>query len=375
MEGNEINPQSLASLILESQGSPEQGIILLTNTIQILRKLQKRPKADSEGSEHYSESNPSRDVIVQQLPLHHDKYDEMTNISLVLLIPQTVVGTVIGKKGSTILEVQCTSEAQITMEKEDEMPMCVPERKVFIEGNLASVCAAEQLILHTISENAAQGSVVAETLNFLVPNVAVRYLIGKSGSSISEIERTTGTKIQFEKEDKIYYPPGRKTTISGGTNGHISRTSALYYILRRLAMNEKYADSKQFSVQIVTYAKLQLQQQIMANHYMGAFSQSAAVYDQSSASSLAAYGQQGQTQTQEIYVDNAVVGKLIGKGGAFINDLQQKSGAHIQFDQEPTSDMKERRVLITGTPYSVHLAHTLIESSLANWMAKLSPTA
>ncbi|KAF2738215.1 eukaryotic type KH-domain (KH-domain type I) [Polyplosphaeria fusca] len=56
----------------------------------------------------------------------------------------------------------------------------------------------------------------------------------------------------------------------------------------------------------------------------------------------------GQPLTQQIFIPNDMVGAIIGKGGAKINEIRQLSGSVIKIN-EPTDNSNERLVTITGT--------------------------
>ncbi len=56
----------------------------------------------------------------------------------------------------------------------------------------------------------------------------------------------------------------------------------------------------------------------------------------------------GQPLTQQIYIPNDMVGAIIGKGGAKINEIRQLSGSVIKIN-EPQDNSNERLVTITGT--------------------------
>lgn len=58
--------------------------------------------------------------------------------------------------------------------------------------------------------------------------------------------------------------------------------------------------------------------------------------------------QPGQPLTQQIYIPNDMVGAIIGKGGAKINEIRQLSGSVIKIN-EPQDNSNERLVTITGT--------------------------
>jgi heterogeneous nuclear rnp K-like protein 2 len=66
------------------------------------------------------------------------------------------------------------------------------------------------------------------------------------------------------------------------------------------------------------------------------------------AAAAAARGLPGQQLTQQIYIPNDMVGAIIGKGGAKINEIRQLSGSVIKIN-EPSDNSNERLVTITGT--------------------------
>jgi poly(rC)-binding protein 2/3/4 len=59
-------------------------------------------------------------------------------------------------------------------------------------------------------------------------------------------------------------------------------------------------------------------------------------------------GMPGQPITQQIFIPNDMVGAIIGKGGAKINEIRQLSGSVIKIN-EPQDNNNERLVMITGT--------------------------
>jgi poly(rC)-binding protein 2/3/4 len=67
--------------------------------------------------------------------------------------------------------------------------------------------------------------------------------------------------------------------------------------------------------------------------------------------------------TQQIYIPNDMVGAIIGKGGAKINEIRQLSGSVIKIN-EPTDNSNERLVTITGTQECNQMALYMLYSRL-----------
>ncbi|KAF2704218.1 hypothetical protein K504DRAFT_390914 [Pleomassaria siparia CBS 279.74] len=71
----------------------------------------------------------------------------------------------------------------------------------------------------------------------------------------------------------------------------------------------------------------------------------------------------GAPLTQQIFIPNDMVGAIIGKGGAKINEIRQLSGSVIKIN-EPTDNSNERLVTITGTQECNQMALYMLYSRL-----------
>ena len=77
-------------------------------------------------------------------------------------------------------------------------------------------------------------------------------------------------------------------------------------------------------------------------------------------------GLPGQPLTQQIFIPNDMVGAIIGKGGAKINEIRQLSGSVIKIN-EPQDNSNERLVTITGTQECNQMALYMLYSRLGKW--------
>lgn len=71
----------------------------------------------------------------------------------------------------------------------------------------------------------------------------------------------------------------------------------------------------------------------------------------------------GQPITQQIFIPNDMVGAIIGKGGAKINEIRHLSGSVIKIN-EPQDNSNERLVTITGTAECNQMALYMLYSRL-----------
>ena len=75
----------------------------------------------------------------------------------------------------------------------------------------------------------------------------------------------------------------------------------------------------------------------------------------------------GQPITQQIYIPNDMVGAIIGKGGAKINEIRQLSGSVIKIN-EPQDNSNERLVTITGSQECNQMALYMLYTRLGEFV-------
>ena len=73
----------------------------------------------------------------------------------------------------------------------------------------------------------------------------------------------------------------------------------------------------------------------------------------------------GSATSRTVQVPNDMVGKIIGKGGATIRQLQDLSGAHVDVAKQPLVGEATRRVTLTGSPEQVEKCNNLIQMKLS----------
>ncbi|XP_059417340.1 poly(rC)-binding protein 2-like isoform X1 [Carassius carassius] len=72
-----------------------------------------------------------------------------------------------------------------------------------------------------------------------------------------------------------------------------------------------------------------------------------------------------QTGSHELTIPNDLIGCIIGRQGAKINEIRQMSGAQIKI-ANPVEGSSDRQVTITGSPASISLAEYLINARLSS---------
>ncbi|XP_053204137.1 poly(rC)-binding protein 3-like isoform X1 [Panonychus citri] len=310
-------------------------------------------------------------------------------LTIRLIMQGKEVGSIIGKKGDNIKKFREESGAKINISDGS-----CPERIVTVTGSTESILKAFSLIGRKFEElhepwKDGQSGTNPVTLRLIVPASQCGSLIGKGGAKIKEIREITGATIQVASE-MLPNSTERAVTISGNSD---SITKCIYQICCVLmespakgatipyrpkpamppvifAGGQAYTLQGQYAIPHPDLTKLhQLALQhapLLPGHNVNTVNpQALATLTATSsirpvaATTLATTG----AATTEMAIPNDLIGCIIGKGGAKINEIRQLSGAAIKISNSEEGS-KDRTVSITGTPESINLAQYLINTSM-----------
>ncbi|CAD5125717.1 DgyrCDS13925 [Dimorphilus gyrociliatus] len=324
------------------------------------------------------------------------------------------VGSIIGKKGDNVKKYREESGAKINISDAS-----CPERIVTVSGSSEGIYKAFTMICKKFEEdiNAQHGQSALPkppvTIRLVVPASQCGSLIGKAGAKIKEIRDATGASIQVASE-MLPNSTERAVTISGSAD---QITQCIFHICAvmlesppkgatipyrpkpilppgLMAVAAGGAPAASFlpapsptvffppSPDAAHLHKLALQPQTMlppgAFPFIGqSLLPGAATSIQPGVIQSIATGlptgsvslrpnapiQNGAAQTHEMTIPNDLIGCIIGRGGAKINEIRQLSGAQIKIANADES-LGDRKVTITGTPDTVQAAQYLINARL-----------
>jgi len=170
-------------------------------------------------------------------------------------------------------------------------------------------------ILHEVLNGGASGAAKiagpAVNLKILVPAVASGAIIGKGGETIAEIQKQTGTRIKMSKANDFY--PGTTERVGLLQGPPDSVLMVMDFITEKIM--EKPDPTAKPAIDFDNKICAEREKQI------------------------------------KVIVPNSTAGMIIGKGGSFIKQLKDKSGAFIQISQKSKeTTLPERVVTIIGDP-------------------------
>ncbi|XP_057596051.1 insulin-like growth factor 2 mRNA-binding protein 2 isoform X4 [Hippopotamus amphibius kiboko] len=132
-----------------------------------------------------------------------------------ILVPTQFVGAVIGKEGLTIKNITKQTQSRVDIHRKENSGAA--EKPVTIHATPEGTSEACRMILEIMQKEADETKLAEEIpLKILAHNGLVGRLIGKEGRNLKKIEHETGTKITISSlQDLSIYNPERTITVKG----------------------------------------------------------------------------------------------------------------------------------------------------------------
>uniref|UniRef100_A0A4W5L2V8 Poly(rC) binding protein 4 n=1 Tax=Hucho hucho TaxID=62062 RepID=A0A4W5L2V8_9TELE len=234
-----------------------------------------------------------------------------------------------------------------------------PERIITITGSTDCVFRAFTMITYKLEEDlttlVANGTISSKppvTLRLVIPASQCGSLIGKGGAKIREIRESTGAQIQVAG-DLLPNSTERGVTISGSQDSVIQCVKLICTVILESppkGATIPYRPSLSPGALLISGNQVRTPQThpCIDGLLSHVFSLSLGMDSNSS---------------QELLIPNDLIGSIIGRQGAKINEIRQMSGAQIKIGSQ-LDGTSDRHVTITGTPISINLAQYLITSCL-----------
>ncbi|XP_019410380.1 PREDICTED: poly(rC)-binding protein 2 isoform X8 [Crocodylus porosus] len=324
-------------------------------------------------------------------------------LTIRLLMHGKEVGSIIGKKGESVKKMREESGARINISEGN-----CPERIITLAGPTNAIFKAFAMIIDKLEEdisssmtNSTAASRPPVTLRLVVPASQCGSLIGKGGCKIKEIRESTGAQVQvagdmlpnsteraitiagipqsiiecvkqicvvmLESPPKgvtIPYRPKPSSSpviFAGGQDRYSSGSASYPHTAPSMCLNSDLEGPPQ---ELTKLHQLAMQQShFPMSHGNTGFSG----IDSSSPEVKGYWGldASAQTTSHELTIPNDLIGCIIGRQGAKINEIRQMSGAQIKI-ANPVEGSTDRQVTITGSAASISLAQYLINVRLSS---------
>ncbi|XP_064803359.1 insulin-like growth factor 2 mRNA-binding protein 3-B [Oncorhynchus masou masou] len=244
-----------------------------------------------------------------------EKFTEEEEIPLKILAHNSLVGRLIGKEGRNLKKIEEETGTKITISSLQDITICNPERTITVKGSMEACCKAEGEVMRKLRD-AYENDIAAvncpsshlgglygvlpasaiqcqhsqapeqEVVYLLIPTQAVGALIGKKGQHIKQLARFAGASIKIAPAEN----PGvteRMVMITGPPAAQFKAQGRIFGKLKE----ENFFTAKD-EVKLETHIK----------------------------------------------VPSNAAGRVIGKGGKTVNELQNLTSAEVIVPRDQTPD-------------------------------------
>uniref|UniRef100_A0A8C7RKN7 Insulin-like growth factor 2 mRNA binding protein 1 n=1 Tax=Oncorhynchus mykiss TaxID=8022 RepID=A0A8C7RKN7_ONCMY len=290
------------------------------------------------------------------MPSKHQHAD----IPLRLLVPTQYVGAIIGKEGATIRNITKQTQSKIDVHRKENAGAA--EKPISIHSTPEGCSSACRMILDIMQQEAKDTKTAEEVpLKILAHNNFVGRLIGKEGRNLKKVEQDTDTKITISPlQDLTVYNPERTITVKGPIEACCLAETEIMKKVREAydndmaAMNIAPAEAPDSKMRMV----------IVTGPPEAQFKAQGRIYGKLKEENFFGPKEEVKLETH-IKVAAAAAGRVIGKGGKTVNELQNLTAAEVVVPREQTPDENDQVIVkIIGHFYASQLAQRKIRDIL-----------
>uniref|UniRef100_A0A8D0RID8 Insulin like growth factor 2 mRNA binding protein 3 n=2 Tax=Sus scrofa TaxID=9823 RepID=A0A8D0RID8_PIG len=282
------------------------------------------------------------------------------DLPLRLLVPTQFVGAIIGKEGATIRNITKQTQSKIDVHRKENAGAA--EKSITILSTPEGTSAACKSILEIMHKEAQDIKFTEEIpLKILAHNNFVGRLIGKEGRNLKKIEQDTDTKITISPlQELTLYNPERTITVKGNVETCAKAEEEIMKKIREsyendiASMNIAPAEAPDAKVRMV----------IITGPPEAQFKAQGRIYGKIKEENFVSPKEEVKLEAH-IRVPSFAAGRVIGKGGKTVNELQNLSSAEVVVPRDQTPDENDQVVVkITGHFYACQVAQRKIQEIL-----------
>ncbi|EFJ30914.1 hypothetical protein SELMODRAFT_88821, partial [Selaginella moellendorffii] len=254
------------------------------------------------------------------------------------LVSNAEAGSVIGKGGATISDLQSQSGARIQLSRSQDFFPGTTDRVVVLSGAINDVLTALNLILSKIqkeTEDDSQTDSKPNQLRLVVPNSVCGAIIGKGGGTIKSFIEDSEASIKLS--GILQGISDRLVTITGSIEQQLK---AVELILTKLLGDSSYLDyaAAPLSYTVICFKLFRLAPYPVLLPVL----ESCPV-----------------TTSITLAVPDEHIGAIVGRGGKTLGEIQQASGVTIKISERGdfvSGTKNSRKVTLVGTAEGLQIA-------------------
>nr|AIM47936.1 IGF2BP1 [Pantodon buchholzi] len=284
--------------------------------------------------------------------MHQEAKDTKTaeEVPLKILAHNNFVGRLIGKEGRNLKKVEQDTATKITISPLQDLTLYNPERTITVKGPIEACCLAEQEIMKKVREAYDNDVAAMNQQAHLIPGLNLSALgLFPPSSSIPPLppgNTTSGAPYgSFSAPEQetvhVYIPAQAVGAIIGKKGQHIKQLSRFAGASIKIAPAET-PDSKMRMVIVTGPPEAQFKAQ-------------GRIYGKLKEENFFGPKEEVKLETH-IKVAASAAGRVIGKGGKTVNELQNLTAAEVVVPREQTPDENDQVIVkIIGHFYASQL--------------------
>uniref|UniRef100_A0A3B3DFK8 Insulin-like growth factor 2 mRNA binding protein 1 n=1 Tax=Oryzias melastigma TaxID=30732 RepID=A0A3B3DFK8_ORYME len=293
--------------------------------------------------------------------MHQEAKDTKTadEVPLKILAHNNFVGRLIGKEGRNLKKVEQDTDTKITISPLQDLTLYNPERTITVKGSIEDCCRAEVEIMKKVREAYDNDIAAMNQQTHLIPGLNLGAL-GLFPSSSNMPPPPPGNAVSGapygcfgapEQETvHVYIPAQAVGAIIGKKGQHIKQLSRFAGASIKIAPAES-PDSKMRMVIVTGPPEAQFKAQ-------------GRIYGKLKEENFFGPKEEVKLETH-IKMAAAAAGRVIGKGGKTVNELQNLTAAEVVVPREQTPDENDQVIVkINGHFYASQLAQRKIRDIL-----------
>uniref|UniRef100_A0A8C6YUB2 Insulin like growth factor 2 mRNA binding protein 3 n=1 Tax=Nothoprocta perdicaria TaxID=30464 RepID=A0A8C6YUB2_NOTPE len=291
---------------------------------------------------------------IMQKEAQDTKFTE--EIPLKILAHNNFVGRLIGKEGRNLKKIEQDTDTKITISPLQDLTLYNPERTITVKGSIETCAKAEEEIMKKIRESYENDIAAMNLQAHLIPglNLNALGLFPPSSSGIPPPAVSVASAAAQQPESEtvhLFIPALAVGAIIGKQGQHIKQLSRFAGASIKIAPAEG-PDAK-------------LRMVIITGPPEAQFKAQGRIYGKLKEENF--FGPKEEVKLEaHIKVPSYAAGRVIGKGGKTVNELQNLTSAEVVVPRDQTPDENDQVVVkITGHFYACQLAQRKIQEILA----------
>ncbi|CAJ0966205.1 unnamed protein product [Ranitomeya imitator] len=299
---------------------------------------------------------------IMQKEAQDTKFTE--EIPLKILAHNNFVGRLIGKEGRNLKKIEQDTDTKITISPLQDLTLYNPERTITVKGSIEACAKAEEEIMKKIRESYENDIAAMNLQAHLIPGLNLNALglfppsssgmpppsVGVSSPTSSSSYPPFGQQPESETVH-LFIPALAVGAIIGKQGQHIKQLSRFAGASIKIAPAEG--------------PEAKLRMVIITGPPEAQFKAQGRIYGKLKEENF--FGPKEEVKLEaHIKVPSYAAGRVIGKGGKTVNELQNLTSAEVVVPRDQTPDENDQVVVkITGHFYASQLAQRKIQEILA----------